>query len=243
MAKQTNTNRDKRETPTQQGLNETLASIHPRLALWLRQGLLVLIALLALLLVVRQVRASREAKAARAYAELADAVSAEDFDRVAAAYPGTSIAHHASLAAAQKLFGKGEYNQAFERFATVAASNDPTIALRASLGQALAREAQSQTEARHLDEARELFAAAGSRAATLGLVAEQVDALLGQARCHQRNGDTAQARELVENARNLSVDPTLGRRITTAGEALDTYELASLAPPPPADDETEPDAE
>ncbi len=222
MANQTTNQGGKKTNPAELGLSEMLNGIHPSLSQWIKQGLLILIALLALLLVVRQVRASRETKAAKAYAELAEAVNHEDFDRVAAAYPGTLIAQQAQLAAAQKLFADGNYQLASERFAAAATGKDGSIALRAMLGQAQASEALGQ------DATLQLFATAGGQAATIGRLPEQVDALLGQARCHRQGGDLAKARELLDTAKKLTAaDPSLNTLVTTAIEALGTREFAA----------------
>jgi hypothetical protein len=223
VAKQT-TNSHKHGSQAEQGLIDLLNSFHPSMGQWVKQGLLVLIALLALLLVLRQVHASREANAAQAYAELAEAVTYEDFDRVAAAYPGTNVAQQARLAAAEKLFAEGNHKLALERF-TAISSDDEVIALRAKLGEAQTREALGQSEA------LQLFASVGGQAATIGLLPEQVDALLGQARCQRQAGDLAKARELVDSAKKLAAaDPALTQLVKTAADSLGTRQFAAAAP-------------
>lgn len=222
MANQKTNQGGKKVNPAELGLSEILNGIHPSLSQWIKQGLLALIALLALFLVVSQVRASREAKAAKAYAELAEAVTHEDFDRVAAAYPDTFIAQQAQLSAARKLFAEGNHKLAAERFAAAAAGRDEVVALRAMLGQALASEALGQADA------LQLFATAGNRAATIGLIPEQVNALLGQVRRLSRNGDLAKARELLDTARKLTAaNPSLERLVAMAADSLATREFAA----------------
>lgn len=222
-----------------------LDGVHPGIGMWVRRGLLVLIALLALLLVVRQVRASREAQVAKAYDALTNAVTFEDFDRIVTDYPGTAVAQQARLSAAQELFSKADYTGAAERFAAAATSGNDAIALRATLGQAQACEALGKTDPAQVAKALQLFADAGGKAATRGLTNSQIDALLGQVRCYRLNGDLAKAKELVEAAKKLleasakaggqAADPALralSQRVGWAADSLAAYELAEVAPPP-----------
>lgn len=221
----------------------SMDNVHPEVSLWIRRVLLVVIAILAVILVVRQVRASHEAGTAKAFAALANAVTCEDFDRVAADYAGTMAAQQAQLAAAQDLFAQGNYPLAAERFAAAAASSDQGISLQGTLGQAAVCEILGQQDASQLSKAIELFQAAGGKAATMGQISTQVDAMLGQIRCYRQSGDAAKSQELVDAAKKLIAPlaknkgdaneySALSRQVSGAEDALSAYALAEAAPTP-----------
>jgi hypothetical protein len=240
------------------GLFDALDGVAPNAGAWVKRALLVVVILLAAMLIVWQVRSAKRAKTAKAYAALGTATTADEYDRVAANYSGTSVSHEAELSAAQRLFDNGSYKEAGERFANVAASKDKSFALRGLLGQAQSVEAaaaaKGKVDKEQLAKAQGLFDQAAQKAATVGLPAQQVDALLGQARCQRLLGDAAKALKTAEMAKKVTEKPDdqilsyLGQNVVKNSiGAIDTYELAAPAPPPKktedkADGKTDEDA-
>jgi len=219
----------------------SLDNAHPEISHWIRRVLLVVIAVLAVILVVRQVRASHDASTAKAYAALANAVTFEDFERVAADFAGTTVAQQAQLAAAKDLFAQGNYPLAADRFAAAAASGNEILSLQGTLGQAAVCEVLGQQDASQLPKAIEFFKTAGGKAATLGQTSAQVDAMLGQVRCYRQSGDATKSQELLDAAKKLiaplgknkgdaSEFSALNREVSGAEDALAAYALAEAAP-------------
>jgi tetratricopeptide (TPR) repeat protein len=242
--KQTQTEKTEAKKPAAApSLFGALDGVAPNAGTWVKRALLVVVILLAAMLVVWQLRNARKTKGAKAYAALAAAATADEYDRVAANYGGTKVSAQAELCAAQRFFENGSYKEAGERFAAVAGSKDKGFALRGLLGQAQAMEAAAVTDGKvdkeRLGKAEKLFDDAAKQAATAGMPAAQVDALLGQARCQRRLGDAEKARKTAEMAQKITEKPDdqilsyLGQNVVKNSiGAIDTYELAAPAPPP-----------
>jgi hypothetical protein len=213
----------------------------PNIKTWIKRGVWVAVGLLVALLIVQQSRASRARKVAEGQAQLAAAVTVEDFTRVATDNEGTPLAFQAQLSAAQKLFEDAKYTEAQERFARCASSEDALVQLQAALGQAHAVEAKASlgeaVDRGQLEAAQQLFKDAAIKAATHDLITSQVDALLGQSRCARLLGDTGKAREFIEAAKKVTdstKQPALAyyaqTRVDGATRAIDAHETASPAP-------------